>query len=161
MGWTVAQSKKLILLMDSCPDDVTFILRAVHKQGACEVVVAHDGAEALFFLFGTGHYERHLLPIIPDLILLDLQLSKLNGFEVLQRLRVDVRTRCIPVVILSSSVKDEDILDSYSLGANGYIRKQIDYKLFCTDMKQALDYWVDMNIFPRLARGTSNLITSR
>jgi two-component system, response regulator len=151
----VPQSKKLILLMDNSPDDVTIILRAVHKRGECEVVIAHDGAEALFFLFGTGHYERHILPIIPDLILLDLQLPKLDGFEVLKRLKDDVRTRCIPVVILSSSVKDQDILDSYSLGANGYFRKQIDYSLFCADMKRVIDYWVDINISPRPADACS------
>jgi len=145
--------------MDSRSDDVMIIVRAVHKRGGCEVVVAQDGAEALFFLFGTGHYEQHPLPIKPDLILLDLQLPKLDGFEVLQRIRAEVRTRCVPVVILTTSVMDQDIHGSYSLGANGYIQKQIDYSLFCADMKQALDYWVGMNISPRPAGKACGLAT--
>src|SRR5690242_16647684 len=126
----------MILLVEDNPDDEALTLRAVRKHMPYGIVVARDGAEALDFLFGTGRYAGRDISLAPLLVLLDLKLPKVNGLEVLRRMRDDARTRTVPVVIFTSSTEEQDILDCYTLGANSYIRKPVDYGQFCADMKQ-------------------------
>ena len=139
---------KLILLVEDNPDDEALTLRAVRKNMPHRIVVARDGAEALEFLFGTGRYVGRDLAESPLLVLLDLKLPKVNGLEVLRRTRADLRTRSIPVIVFTSSTEEQDILDSYRLGANSYIRKPVDYGQFCQDMKQVMHYWLCVNQLP-------------
>ncbi|MBJ6726073.1 response regulator [Geomesophilobacter sediminis] len=141
---------KMILLVEDNADDEALTLRAVKKQMPHEIVVAHDGAEALDFLFGTGTYDDRDPSIRPLLILLDLKLPRVNGLEVLRRIRSDHRTKMIPVVVFTSSTEEQDILDSYTLGANSYIRKPVDYTQFCSDLKQVVNYWLVVNQLPPL-----------
>ena len=138
----------MILLVEDNPDDEALTLRAVRKHMPHGIVVARDGAEALDFLFGTGEFSGRDLSVSPLLVLLDLKLPKVNGLEVLRRIRGDARTRVIPVVIFTSSTEEQDILDCYSLGANSYIRKPVDYNQFCADMKQVMTYWLSVNQLP-------------
>jgi len=139
---------KIILLVEDDPDDEALTLRIVRKHITQSVVVAHDGSEALDFLFGNGDYKGRDLSISPSLILLDLKLPKLNGFEVLRRIRGDARTQCIPVVVFSSSTEEQDILGSYRLGANSYIRKPEDFDKFCETLTHIIEYWFTLNIAP-------------
>lgn len=139
---------KMILLVEDNPDDEALTLRALRKNMPHGIVVARDGAEALDFLFGTGRYAGRDLAVSPLLVLLDLKLPKVNGLEVLRRTREDSRTRSIPVIIFTSSTEEQDILDSYRLGANSYIRKPVDYGQFCHDMKQVMSYWLSVNQLP-------------
>jgi len=139
---------KMILLVEDNPDDEALTLRAVRKYTPHGIVVARDGAEALDFLFGTGCHQGRDLSNSPLLVLLDLKLPKVNGLEVLRRIRADARTRVIPVVVFTSSTEEQDILDSYSLGANSYIRKPVDYNQFCGDMRQVMTYWLGLNQLP-------------
>ena len=139
---------KLILLVEDNPDDEALTLRAVRKHMPHRIVVARDGAEALEFLFCTGRYARRDASVSPLLVLLDLKLPKVNGLEVLRRIREDSRTRSVPVLIFTSSTEEQDILDSYRLGANSYIRKPVDYGQFCDDMKQVMTYWLSVNQLP-------------
>jgi len=138
----------MILLVEDNPDDEALTLRAVRKHMPHGIVVARDGAEALDFLFGTGNFSGRDLSVSPLLVLLDLKLPKVNGLEVLRRIRGDARTRVIPVVVFTSSTEEQDILDCYSLGANSYIRKPVDYNQFCADMKQVMIYWLSVNQLP-------------
>jgi len=138
----------MILLVEDNPDDEALTLRAVKKHMPHGIVVARDGAEALDFLFGTGRFTGRDLSVSPLLVLLDLKLPKVNGLEVLRRIRGDARTRVIPVVVFTSSTEEQDILDCYSLGANSYIRKPVDYNQFCADMKQVMTYWLSVNQLP-------------
>lgn len=139
---------KMILLVEDNPDDEALTLRAVRKHMPYGIMVARDGAEALEFLFGKGCHVGRDLSNSPLLVLLDLKLPKVNGLEVLRRMREDVRTRPIPVVVFTSSTEEQDILDSYRLGANSYIRKPVDYCQFCEDIKQAMTYWLFLNQLP-------------
>ena len=139
---------KMILLVEDNPDDEALTLRAVKKHMPHGIVVARDGAEALDFLFGAGRFEGRDLSNSPLLVLLDLKLPKVNGLEVLRRIRGDARTRVIPVVVFTSSTEEQDILDCYNLGANSYIRKPVDYNQFCADMKQVMTYWLSVNQLP-------------
>ena len=137
--------KKLILLVEDNPDDEALAMRALAKtKVANEVVVAHDGAEALAFLFGGGQQ----LTRSPDVILLDLKLPKVDGLEVLRRIRADQRTRFIPVVVLSSSDETKDVTESYRLGANSYIRKPVDFARFTDVVRQLGSYWLLLNEAP-------------
>jgi two-component system, response regulator len=145
---------KTILLVEDNPDDEALTLRAVRKHMPHPIAVARDGAEALDFLFGTGLHACRDTSVPPLLVLLDLKLPKVNGLEVLRRMREDSRTRSIPVVVFTSSTEEQDILDSYRLGANSYIRKPVDYGQFCEDMKQVMNYWLCVNQLPPL-RGCS------
>jgi two-component system, response regulator len=138
----------MILLVEDNPDDEALTLRAVRKYMPYGIVVARDGAEALEFLFGTGRHAGRDLALSPLLVLLDLKLPKVNGLEVLRRIREDSRTRPIPVIVFTSSTEEQDILDSYRLGANSYIRKPVDYGQFCDDMKQVMTYWLGVNQLP-------------
>jgi two-component system response regulator len=137
----------MILLVEDNADDEALTLRALRMAMSHAVEVVRDGAEALEFLFGTGRYAgRKQTP--PLLVLLDLKLPKVNGLEVLRRTREDRRTRAIPVIVFTSSTEEQDIRDSYRLGANSYIRKPVDYGQFCQDMKQVMSYWLCVNQLP-------------
>jgi two-component system response regulator len=133
---------KTILLVEDNPDDEKLTLRAMRQSDVPNVVVvAHDGAEAIDFIVGARN--------LPSLILLDLKLPKLGGLEVLEQIRADHRTRTIPVVILSSSDEDKDILRSYQLGANSYIRKPVDFDEFIDSVRQLGQYWLTINLASR------------
>lgn len=130
--------ERLILLVEDNPDDQALALRALRKSDIkSTVVLARDGVEALEQLF-----EHELTP---SLILLDLKLPRIDGFEVLKRIRENERTRLLPVVILTTSKEDRDLLDGYSLGANSYIRKPIDFKRFTEVVRQLGQYWLSTN----------------
>jgi len=138
--------QRCILLVEDNPDDVELTLLAFkdsHIQN--EVVVARDGAEALDYLFGTGAYAGCDTDIMPALILLDLNLPKINGLEVLHRMRCDERTKLLPVVILTSSKEERDLLNGYRLGANSYIRKPVDFNQFSEALRQVGLYWLVIN----------------
>ena len=140
---------KIILLIEDNPDDEALAIRALKKNNIMnEVVVAHDGAEALDFLFGTGEYVNRDTSILPQVVLLDLNLPKLNGLEVLKRIRADDRTRLLPVVILTTSNEDRDRMESYKLGANSYIRKPVNFEQFNDAVQQLGIYWLVLNQGP-------------
>lgn len=141
--------QKIIMLVEDNPDDEALTIRALKKNNILnEVVVAHDGVEALNYLFGEGSYEGRDMSIMPEVILLDLKLPKIDGLEVLKRIRSDSRTKLQPVVILTSSKEDKDVIDSYSLGANSYIRKPVDFDQFTEAIKQLGLYWLVVNVAP-------------
>ena len=142
-------AKPLILLVEDNPDDEALTLRALRKSNiANEVVVAHDGVEALDYLFGTGAHEGRDLGVMPQVVLLDLKLPRVDGLEVLRRMRADERTRLLPVVVLTTSSEQRDIVGSYSLGANSYIRKPVDFVRFAEAVQQLGLYWLLMNEAP-------------
>ncbi|HMA38331.1 MAG TPA: response regulator [Chloroflexia bacterium] len=142
-------SQNIILLVEDNPDDEALTLRALRKNNILnEVVVAHDGVEALEYLFGTGAYTGRDTGILPQIMLLDLKLPKVDGLDVLRRLRADERTRLLPIIVLTSSKEDQDIVDSYSLGANSYIRKPVDFVQFTEAVRQLGLYWLVLNESP-------------
>jgi len=137
---------RAILLVEDNPDDEALTLRAFKKHNITNhVVVAHDGAEALEYLFGTGRYAGRDMALTPQLILLDLKLPKVDGLEVLRQLRADDRTRLLPVVVLTSSTEERDLVESYRLGANSYVRKPVDFTQFVEAARQLGLYWLLMN----------------
>ena len=138
--------QRCILLVEDNPDDVELTLRAF-KNGNIrnEIVVARDGAEALDYLFVTGAYAGRDADIMPAVILLDLRLPKIDGMEVLRRLRADERTKLLPVVILTSSKEERDLIDGYTLGANSYIRKPVDFVQFSEAVRHLGLYWLIIN----------------
>jgi len=141
--------EKTILLVEDNPNDEELTLRALRKANiANEVAIARDGQEALDFLFGTGKYAGREVPTMPAVVLLDLKLPKLNGIDVLQRIRADPRTRLVPVVVLTSSSEDEDMVRSYQSGANSYVRKPIEFSAFANAVTQLGMYWVLINQIP-------------
>jgi two-component system response regulator len=141
--------KKVILLVEDNPDDVDLTLRAMKKGNILnEVVVARDGVEALDCLFGTGACANHGLSIMPTIVLLDLKLPKIDGLEVLRRLRADERTKFLPVIILTTSKEEQDLINSYKLGANSYIRKPVDFTQFAEAVNQLKLYWLLLNESP-------------
>jgi len=140
---------KIILLVEDNPDDIALTRRALERNDfAAEVVVAHDGAQALDYLFATGSYSGRDTSMMPKVVLLDLKLPKIDGLEVLSRLRNDERTKYLPVVILSMSNEEKDIWRSYRLGANSYIRKPVDFVQFSEAMQQFGRYWLLLNEAP-------------
>jgi two-component system, response regulator len=137
---------KVILLVEDNPSDVALTQRALAKSRiANELVVAEDGQEALDYLWGTGVRAGQALPELPALILLDLKLPLLDGLEVLRRIRADERTRRLPVVILTTSREEQDVAQSYDLGANSYIRKPVDFMQFVQSIEHLGLYWLVMN----------------
>lgn len=140
---------RVILLVEDNPDDEKLTLRAMKKNNIVnEIVVAHDGAEALDFIFGTGPYASREAFILPQVILLDLNLPKIGGLDVLRKIREDDRTALLPVVILTSSKEEKDLVESYRLGANSYIRKPVDFKQFSEAIRQLGLYWLVLNEVP-------------
>jgi two-component system, response regulator len=139
-------SDSSILLVEDNPDDEELTLRALRKNNIRnEVVVARDGVEALDYLFGTGVYAERDLTMMPRLVLLDLKLPKIDGLQVLRRLRADPRTRLLPVVILTSSKEQQDLIEGYGLGANSYVRKPVDFSQFIDAVRQLGLYWLILN----------------
>ena len=142
--------EKLILLVEDNPDDVELTLRAFKKSNLQNtIVVARDGVEAIDYLFGTGEYEGRDTSIQPELILLDLKLPKLDGLEVLGRIRSNEKTSMLPIVVLTSSDEQEDLLRSYRLGANSYIRKPVNFQQFIEAVQHLGLYWLVLNISAR------------
>lgn len=138
-----------ILLVEDNPDDEALTLRAFRKNNVTnEVVVARDGAEALDYLFGTGAYATRDITLVPQVIILDLKLPKIDGLEVLRRLRADPHTKLLPVVILTSSNEERDRLEGYGLGANSYVRKPVDFAQFVDAVRQLGLYWLLLNERP-------------
>lgn len=140
---------KIILLAEDNPDDVQLTLRALKKSNILnEVVVAQDGVEALDYLSGTGKYAGRDTNILPQVILLDLKMPRMDGLEVLHRIRRDERTKLLPVVVLTTSSEDRDRVESYKLGANSYIRKPVDFNQFAEAVRQLGLYWLVLNEAP-------------
>lgn len=147
--------KKIILLVEDNPDDVELTMRALKKNNIQnEVVVARDGAEALDYLFGEGKYAGRNTSVMPQIVLLDLKLPKVSGFEVLERLRSNDRTRLLPIVILTSSKEEIDLVEGYSRGANSYIRKPVDFNQFTEAVRQLGLYWLLLNEPPPVQKAT-------
>jgi len=144
-------ASNVILLVEDNPDDEALTLRALSKNNIKnQVVVARDGVEALDYLFGTGAYSGRDAHLIPQVVLLDLKLPKLDGLEVLRRLRADERTKLLPVVILTSSLEEQDRLRGYDLGANSYVRKPVNFNQFMEAVLQLGLYWLILNERPPL-----------
>ncbi len=138
--------QRFILLVEDNPDDVELTLRSLRVHNVQnEVVVVRDGAEALDYLFTTGAYASRDPGTMPTVILLDLKLPKIDGLEVLRRIRADERTELLPVVILTSSKEEQDVVNGYKLGANSYVQKPVDFAQFSEAVKQLGLYWLLLN----------------
>lgn len=147
------QDLKSILLVEDNPDDELLTLMAFKENNIMnKIVVARDGTEALDYLFATGMYANRDRNELPQVVLLDLKLPKIDGLEVLHQIRESEHTRLLPVVILTSSKEDMDMLQSYQLGANSYIRKPVDFDQFSQSIKQLGLYWLVLNEVPTLNR---------
>jgi CheY-like chemotaxis protein len=142
-----------ILLVEDNPDDELLTTRAFRKNHISnEVIVAHDGVEALDYLFGTGKFVGRDMNVWPQVILLDLNLPRVSGLDVLRRIRGDDRTRALAVVVLTSSKEEEDVIRSYALGANGYVRKPVDFLQFNEAIKTLGLFWLLLNETPPQGR---------
>ncbi|ADH86058.1 response regulator [Desulfurivibrio alkaliphilus] len=147
-------SDKIILLVEDNPDDEALTIRALKKNNILnEVVVARDGAEALDYLFGRGAFAGRDPAVLPELVLLDINLPKLNGLEVLEKIRADPRTELLPVVMLTTSNEEQDLLKSYLLRANSFIRKPVDFTQFSEAIRQLGVYWLVLNQGPPKKQG--------
>ena len=143
------KSATTILLVEDNPDDVDLTLRALKKNKISnEVVVLQDGVEAVEYLFAEGRYAKRNVDDLPGLVLLDLKLPKIDGHEVLRRIRADERTKFIPVVILTSSAEERDIVRGYVNGCNSYIQKPVDFQQFSEAIRYLGLYWVVLNRRP-------------
>ena len=139
-------AQKSILLVEDNPDDEALTLRALQKNNvANSVVVARDGVEAVNYLFGTGAHAGRDVDDLPQIVLLDLKLPKLDGFEVLRRIRADDRTKLLPVVILTSSKEERDVIQGYRDGCNSYVRKPVNFDEFIEVARQLGLYWLLLN----------------
>ena len=144
-------SERYILLVEDNPDDEELTLLSLRKNNlAHDIVVVRDGVEAIEFLFGNGQYAHRDVSHVPTVILLDLKLPKLDGLGVLKRLRAEERTRTLPVVVLTSSSQDADVIASYNLGANSYVRKPVEFGAFVEAVSGLGLYWVLLNRPPPL-----------
>lgn len=140
---------KVILLVEDNPDDEQLTLRALkHNNIVNKIVVVRDGVEALDFLFGTGAHKDRDPRDLPQVVFLDLKLPRIDGLEVLTRIRADPRTKLLPVVILTSSKEEQDLIAGYSSGANSYIRKPVDFTQFAEAARQLKLYWLVLNEQP-------------
>ncbi len=138
--------EEVILLVEDNPDDELLTRRALEENNLCnELVVVHDGEQALDYLFGTGSYEGRDTSVMPQVILLDLGLPKVDGLEVLKRIRSDERTRRLPVVVLTSSGEEQDRVESYVRGANSFVRKPVDFVEFAVAVQSLGMYWFVLN----------------
>jgi len=148
-------NNRIILLVEDNTDDVELTLRSLRKNNISnEVVVARDGAQALDYLFATGAHADRDTNVMPAVILLDLKLPKIDGLEVLRRLRADEQTKLLPVVIVTSSKEEQDMLNGYKLGANSYVRKPVDFVQFSEAVRQLGLYWLLLNEPPPPIRRT-------
>jgi two-component system response regulator len=139
-------TSKVILLVEDNPDDEALTLRALAKNNIRnEVVVKRDGVEALDYLNGLRTHDAHGVSALPELVLLDLKLPKVSGLDVLRVIRSDEKTRRLPVVVLTSSKEDKDLIASYDLGANSYVRKPVDFTQFAEAVRQLGLYWLVLN----------------
>ena len=139
-------AERVIFLVEDNPDDEALTLRALHQNNIKNtVIVARDGVEAVDYLLGKGAHAGRDTTALPELVLLDLKLPKLDGFEVLRRIRADERLKLLPVVILTSSKEEQDLINGYKLGANSYIRKPVDFTQFTDAVKQLGLYWLVLN----------------
>lgn len=146
---------RVILLVEDNPDDQELTLRALGANKIMnQVVVVEDGAEALDYLFGQGAYAHRDTSVMPQVVLLDLKLPKVDGIEVLKRMRADERTRLLPVVILTSSREERDVANGYGSGANSYVRKPVDFADFREAVRQLGLYWLLLNEQPPPPRGS-------
>jgi CheY-like chemotaxis protein len=137
---------RVILLVEDNPDDEALAIRALQRHHiGNEIVVAHDGVEALDYLFGTGIYADRDITLKPTVVLLDLKLPRVDGLEVLRQIREHDLTKLLPVVVLTTSSEEQDLLNSYSLGCNSYIRKPVDFLQFSEAIRQLGMYWLLMN----------------
>jgi len=137
---------KVILLVEDNPRDEALILRALKKANILnEVIIARDGVKALDYLFGSGKYAGRDKRVLPQFVLLDLKLPRMGGLQVLQMIRKDRRTRRLPVVVFTSSSEEEDVIKSYDLGANSYVRKPVDFEQFLEATRQLGMYWLVLN----------------
>jgi two-component system response regulator len=144
---------RLILLVEDNPDDADLTLRAFEESKTLsEIVVAPDGEQALDYLFATGSYANRDPKVMPDVVLLDLNLPKVDGLGVLRRVRADNRTRRLPVVVLTSSNEETDIIRSYDLGANSFVQKPVDFVQFLNAARQLGLYWLGLNAPPPVTR---------
>jgi two-component system, response regulator len=136
----------MILLVEDNPDDEALTLRAFQKNNiGNKIVVVRDGEEALDFLFSRGTFSERDPDEVPQIVLLDLKLPKIDGLEVLRQIRANTRTRLLPVVILTSSKEEQDLIEGYSEGANSYVRKPVDFNQFLEAVKQLGLYWLVLN----------------
>lgn len=146
-------SDRVILLVEDNPGDEALTLRALKKGNVLNpIVVAHDGVDALDYLFARGRHAQRSPTALPQVILLDLKLPKMDGLEVLKTLRANPLTRLIPVVVLTSSVEESDLIESYGLGANSYVRKPVDFDRFIEAVRHLGLYWLVLNETAPLAR---------
>ena len=146
--------EKIILLVEDNPDDVTLTERALKKSHILnKLIVAKDGVEALDYLFGTGSSAGRDMNNMPEIVLLDLKLPKIDGLEVLKRIRANEQTKLLPVVILTSSKEEKDLIDGYSMGANSYIRKPVNFNQFADAVRQLGLYWLVLNERPPMITG--------
>jgi two-component system response regulator len=144
-----AMDDKMILLVEDNRDDEELTLRALRKNNiGNKVHVVRDGAEALDFVFCAGEYAQRDIRDVPQVILLDLKLPKIDGLEVLRRIRADERTRLLPVVILTSSKEEQDLIEGYKQGANSYVRKPVDFNQFVEAVRELGLYWLVLNEAP-------------
>jgi two-component system response regulator len=139
-------NKRSILVVEDSPTDEALLVRALEKAGIKNpVAVVKDGLEAIQYLFATGRYEFRNADELPAVVLIDLNLPKLDGLEVLRRMRSDYRTKLLPVAIFTSSIEEQDLINGYSLGANSYVRKPIEFSKFTKVVAQLVNYWIDLN----------------
>ncbi len=140
---------KHILLVEDNPDDVQLTMRALQKSHVANTVdVAADGVEAMEYFAGTGKFAGRNTDLLPQVVLLDLKMPRMDGLEVLRRLREDERTRLLPIVVLTTSSEERDRVESYRLGANSYIRKPVDFTQFAESVRQLGLYWLVLNEAP-------------
>ena len=137
--------EKIILLVEDNADDVLLTERALKKSHILNKVVVRDGVEALEYLFGNGNWAGRDLRVMPQVVLLDLNLPKIDGLEVLRKIRADNRTKLLSVVILTSSKEESDLINGYSMGANSYIRKPVNFNDFAEEIRQLGLYWLVLN----------------